>query len=276
MRIQERNRLLRVGIFVSITMAFLMVFVILLGEEKTLFNSKVYLRAHFKNAENLKNGATVQLKGLKVGFIKNIQFIDVETLEIIMSINRSHAKWIKQDSYAEIKTAGMVGDKFIEILGGTHEALPAEDNSLLKTESGFNVKSFVDKGDNILHHTSELIERLNRMTGKIETEIEQYQTIKTLNETMMVLNKTLQDIERANLAKTLNNLEKATSKITEIAERVSQGPGTLHSLIYDDSAFEDLKVLLGGAQRNNVLKYFVRQAIKKSEEINQQNIQTKD
>ena len=54
-------------------------------------------------------------------------------------------------------------------------------------------------------------------------------------------------------------------RLDRILGRVENGPGTANSLIYDDVLHDDLKALLGGAQRNKVLKYFIRESIKNSE-----------
>jgi hypothetical protein len=35
-------------------------------------------------------------------------------------------------------------------------------------------------------------------------------------------------------------------------------------LIYDDALHADLRKLLGGAERNTVIKYFIRESIKKA------------
>ena len=47
--------------------------------------------------------------------------------------------------------------------------------------------------------------------------------------------------------------------------RIENGPGTMNSMIYDDGLHDDLRSLLGGASRNKIIKYFIRESIKGSE-----------
>jgi hypothetical protein len=51
-----------------------------------------------------------------------------------------------------------------------------------------------------------------------------------------------------------------------ISERMKNGEGTIGALFSDATLYEDLKNLVGGANRNNVLKFFVRQAVKSSDD----------
>ena len=69
-----------------------------------------------------------------------------------------------------------------------------------------------------------------------------------------------------NVNATMANMNKASGSLTKILNRVENGPGTMNSLVYDDSLHDELRALLGGAQRNKVIKYFIRESIKKSEQ----------
>jgi len=60
-------------------------------------------------------------------------------------------------------------------------------------------------------------------------------------------------------------LSKTSEDLAMISSQANKGPGTLHSLLYDNAVYEDLQTLFGGAKRNKVLKYFIRESIKKSE-----------
>ena len=61
-------------------------------------------------------------------------------------------------------------------------------------------------------------------------------------------------------------MDKAMGKLELVMSRVESGPGTAHSLIYDDEVYEKLRKLMGGAERNSVIKYFIRESIKKAPE----------
>ncbi|HKK50048.1 MAG TPA: MlaD family protein [Myxococcota bacterium] len=58
----------------------------------------------------------------------------------------------------------------------------------------------------------------------------------------------------------------ATTRLNRILERVEGGDGTLGLLLNDPSVFEDLKILLGGAQRSTLLRSMIRMAVERAEE----------
>jgi phospholipid/cholesterol/gamma-HCH transport system substrate-binding protein len=61
------------------------------------------------------------------------------------------------------------------------------------------------------------------------------------------------------------DLAAITSDLRAITHEVKEGKGTLGALLADPSVYEDLKVLLGNAQRNEVLRALVRYSIKRDE-----------
>jgi len=50
------------------------------------------------------------------------------------------------------------------------------------------------------------------------------------------------------------------------AKVLKSGEGTLGALINDPSLYEDLKSLIGGANRNRVLKYFIQKSVESARE----------
>ena len=75
----------------------------------------------------------------------------------------------------------------------------------------------------------------------------------------------ISEIKRSNIPATMKNLGDTTKHFEQISRQIHQGPGTIHSLIYDRALYDDLASLLDGSKRNKVLKYFIRETIRKSE-----------
>jgi len=111
---------LKVGIFVFIGLAILVVFVLSIGSFKTWASGyRVYLTFNFVNG--VKIGAPVRFAGVDVGEAKDIKFIFVpeeNTTKIQISA------WIKKeikipvDSTVWVNTLGLLGEKYIEIMPG--------------------------------------------------------------------------------------------------------------------------------------------------------------
>jgi phospholipid/cholesterol/gamma-HCH transport system substrate-binding protein len=68
-----------------------------------------------------------------------------------------------------------------------------------------------------------------------------------------------------NAEKAMANLAAITEDLKDMVADVKQGKGTLGALVVDPSVYEDMKVLLGNVQRNEVLRALVRYSIKRDE-----------
>jgi phospholipid/cholesterol/gamma-HCH transport system substrate-binding protein len=66
-------------------------------------------------------------------------------------------------------------------------------------------------------------------------------------------------------AKALDNIAAITDDLRVITAGVRQGKGTVGALLVDPSVYEDMKLLLGNVERNDVLRALVRYSIKQDE-----------
>ena len=250
---RDKKNIILSGIFVTTILMIGMVFIFLLGQDSVLFQNKIILKTRVKNVQNLKIGAIVQLKGIKVGTIQNISFDSMDSIVISFDVNKIYGPWIKQDSYLSVKTQGVLGDKFMEILGGTENAKAVKENDILEIEEKNTVDKIIGKGEDILVTASRVLEKIDLMLEKVDSKD---------------LGQIVSNLKRAPIAETMQQLQQTSAHLTNITQRIEKGPGTLHAMIYDDTLHSDLESLLGGAKRNKVLNYFIRESIKKSEEKN--------
>lgn len=261
-RKQDQKKLFKAGVFLSFLCLVLMIMIISIGKQNSIFESKTILRARVNNVSNLQQGSYVDLRGIKIGTVENIDIISESEVEIQMRVLTSKLKWIRKDAQIAISTAGLVGDKFLEIIPGSEESEvidPDKDILTVKKEEIFN--EIVSKGGSIASSTEKILSRLEAIVSSDKFE----QFVASLHKTSSNLEKLTAELNQAQLGKAINSLNNASGKLDKVVGRIEKGPGTLHSMIYDDSLHEDLRALLGGAQRNKVLKYFIRQSIQESE-----------
>lgn len=273
-RKQDKQNLVKVGLFFSALTFILMIMVVSIGKENSLFNPKVTIRARVPNVSNLKVGSYVELKGIRIGTVTGINIVSEEEVEIEMKVLESEVKWIKKDSRVSISTAGLVGDKFVEVYNGTKEAgkfNPKKD--ILTSEDGINFAQMLNKGESIATVTERILSKLDQVMTKIDDGQMLVSTISNLNKAASNMAEVTSELRKARVADmvqnvnaSMSNMSKATATIDRVLTRVEKGPGTLNSLIYDEAVHDDLRALLGGAQRNKVIKYFIRQSIKESEQ----------
>lgn len=266
MRKRDQKNLIKVGIFLSALTFIMMVMVVLIGKETSFFIPKVDLYAEVKSVANLKPGAYVELRGIRVGSVTNIDIISDEEIGITIRITETHLKWIKKDSRISIATAGLLGDKFLEILGGSKDA--PEFNPLtdkLLSEEQMDFKKIVIRGESIAAKVERILDKVDTVLVNMEDGKNLVATINSLHKTSLNFEKISGELAKAPIIESFSKMDKAMSRIDGIVSRVEAGPGTVHSLIYDDGLHDDLRALLGGAERNKVIKYFIRQSIEQSE-----------
>src|SRR5262249_20868744 len=70
---------------------------------------------------------------------------------------------------------------------------------------------------------------------------------------------------KGSTAKTLDNVAAITDDLRAITGGIRQGKGTVGALLVDPSIYEDLKIVLGNVERNDVLRALVRYSIKQDE-----------
>ncbi len=101
------------------------------------------LNAKFSNSSGLKRGAVIEIAGVKVGQVESIS-LDPKTQEssVVMLINQGVE--IQDDAIASIRTAGIIGDKFIKIsVGG---GAPLDDgDEIIETEPAISIEELISK-----------------------------------------------------------------------------------------------------------------------------------
>ena len=144
---------------------------------------------------------------------------------------------------------------------------------MLLSEETTDFKKIMNKGDSIAQLTERILNKLDNIMVQMGDGKEIVQTMKSLSRAstnLEVVSAELKDAHLAAMVKNVNmsmaSMNKSTASLERILNRVEKGPGTINSLIYDEGLHDDLRALLGGAQRNKVVKYFIRESIKKSEE----------
>lgn len=115
-----------------------------LGEVSWLTGSKTYmLTAEFNNVSGVKTGADVQISGVTVGKVRqlnlNKQSQAVVGMQIESGVN------VPIDSVASVKSQGIIGDKYIQITLGGDETAYKPGETIVDTESSVDLESLISK-----------------------------------------------------------------------------------------------------------------------------------
>lgn len=260
----DKKNYLISGIFISVLLLIVMGTVFMLNKENPLFSSRVYIKTEVKSAQSLKEGAAVQLRGIKVGSVRSIEFKNLDTLEITLGVTQKYNEWIKKDSVVAFKTQGVLGDKFLEISGGTDGSPAVTDGDILVTNEGSQIDHIINKGEDLVVAAGSILTKFDRILSGVESNRLEKILI-NLENLSANTNKVMMSLNDKNFGQSINNLKASSESISRVTKRIEEGPGTMHALIYDQGLHEDLRTLVGGANRSKVLKFFIRESIKKND-----------
>ena len=140
------TRATTVGLFVLIGLLCVAYMTIKLGKMELFSGDGFEVTASFTNVSGLRVGADIEIAGVPVGNVSGIQLhrTDTDTLAIV-TLRFNTDPQLPDDTMASVRTAGLIGDKFIEITpGGSSEILGAGD-SILDTEPAMDIGSLISK-----------------------------------------------------------------------------------------------------------------------------------
>jgi len=123
-----------VGIFAILGIAALAVLSFRLGQVEIFPKPSYTLVANFDNISGLKTGDQVQIAGVDVGKVIGIKLND-NRASVRMRINQGIE--IDDEAIASIKTAGIIGDKYIAIALGPSDKMLADGGVIRHTQSAF-------------------------------------------------------------------------------------------------------------------------------------------
>jgi phospholipid/cholesterol/gamma-HCH transport system substrate-binding protein len=133
-----------VGLFVLMGILTVGWLTIRLGKMEILGGNYYTVHARFANIAGLKEGAIVDIAGVKIGSVESIRLNqEYMAAEVGMKIEKDVT--LSEDVIASVKTSGLIGDKYVKISpGGSSETLKDGD-MILETESALDIEELISK-----------------------------------------------------------------------------------------------------------------------------------
>ena len=133
-----------VGLFMLCGFAAFVYLSLQLGEFSFFSMKKNYtIIAEFDSVSGLKEGAVMEISGVKIGKISRIILNKDDRAEVYLLVPNEVV--ITEDAIASIKTHGIIGDKFVRISQGGAEVLLQDGDVITETESTVDLEELVSK-----------------------------------------------------------------------------------------------------------------------------------
>lgn len=267
---QAQRLQIKVGLFIGLGLIVFVSSILLLGGDTALFTRYTEIRARFSEVQGLFPGSVVSLAGMKVGNIKNIEFVPSEnSLEVVMSIDRKFESRLVQGTVAEVRTQGALGDKFIYLIPGELGSAPLAQGALVESIETDFMKLLTSREDGMAR-VIDLIKELHVFVATINSNGQTAHMVKNIADASAKAKSTLDQLDtllgdlRSEIPDN-RRLRQALTSLANVMEKIDKGHGTLGQLINDPSVHQNLKSFLGGSPRNRYMKEIIRETIQRNE-----------
>ncbi len=277
---------LRVGLFIFAGLLVLGFLILNSTGDFNPFEKRLKLRARFISADGLRKNSDVNLAGVSIGKVEDINFLpsdspDGQQIEATFSVvkeldNKPITELIRTDSTAQLVSTSVLGnDKMINISPGTAKGTPVAENHVLKSSSAISINQLTATGNDLLQQinkiavpANEILNKANNGEGTLGRIINDETLYKNIDSTVVEAKTTmskLQDtIDRVNrgdgtAGKLLNdsalydNINKTVTQLEAISTDLRNGRGTAGKLFSDDALYNDTRAAIADL-RNSVSK----------------------
>ncbi len=133
-----------VGIFVFLGILCIAYLTLKFGQLQVVGGDYYYLKAKFESVTGLREGSDVRIAGVRVGRVKKI-YLDPEDYSAVVIFSVKKGIKISDDSIVEIKTSGLIGDKYLSILPGGSDVYLKDGDTIVETQSSISIEDLISK-----------------------------------------------------------------------------------------------------------------------------------
>jgi phospholipid/cholesterol/gamma-HCH transport system substrate-binding protein len=215
---------LRVGITVivaSLTLGFLL---FLMSGTAGLFTPRIKLISYFYNAGGLRTGAPVRLSGVDIGNVVAMRIVNepskkLTPVEVTMKVSTKFGFNLRRDSICLLRTAGVLGETYVDLDSSQATGPPAQDGDTLATRDQPDIEDVVVSSQSTLQNMDALLKRADRILAFAESG-------------KGSLGKLIYD------PTLYNRFSETVADFQKIVNEISAGQGSLGALISRNDAYD--------------------------------------
>ena len=230
-----------------------------LAVKKNWFEDKITFHTYVSSADNLREGSSVLMSGLKIGKIEEIELDESRQIKVKFTILKKYHSQITQGTKVQFTRPFIIGDKVLTLIQGPVQektllagsALPIiEQFDFMEMLSGKRLETTMAKVDSIITHLESTMAKTDAIAHAVGDEQKLKETLESLHAAVALVKK--------NLPQTTGQIENTISNLHEV------------SILLKDSSPEGSKKLiellgesvitLKGIQKNYFLRDHVQAA----------------
>src|SRR6476469_2579794 len=232
------GRRFRVGLVVLIALFATMIGIFMIGQRANLFRKKFPYETRFDSAAGLVPGNVVSLNGVVVGNVLEVNLSGDpadRTVRVVYDVVRRWAPMLRKGTQASIKTRGLLGDKYIELAGGTAKEPEVPIGGQIPASQNAGLEKLLEGSGDLLTDLSAIAKSLRAILGRTE-QGEGFLGAITSN-----------SAESEQLG---NSLNAALHSLTAVLRRVESGQGLVGKLLIDEKYGRETSASLANAVKS--------------------------
>ncbi|MDP7355249.1 MAG: outer membrane lipid asymmetry maintenance protein MlaD [Desulfobacterales bacterium] len=133
-----------VGIFVLIGITCVGYLTVKLGQMDWIGQNHYSIFANFDSITGLRKGGQIEMAGVQIGHIADIS-LDLDKQIAVVEMKIQNEVVLTDDVIASVKTAGLIGDKYIKLSSGGSDEILKPGDLITETESALDLEEMVSK-----------------------------------------------------------------------------------------------------------------------------------
>ncbi len=206
---------LRTGIFFLLGLGFAAYLGLVVGKNSSLFTGVTTIKVLSRDVQGLAENNFVSVSGKKIGTVSKLDFVtNNDSLYVVaeLRLRNEFAVLVTKDAKATIRSLGVLGDKYVDIITGKGPQVKNGDFIALDAEDG--MAELTGGANDALAKINELLDKINSGKG--------------------VAGRLVSDEKMgAELAETVSSLKNTSAELSALSKKASSGNGLLPKLIND-------------------------------------------
>ena len=132
-----------VGLFVLSGLIGIFFLAFRIGKSEFIGQKTYELTAIFNNLSGVSENARVEIAGVRVGSVETIELN--EDFQAMVTLKLPEHLKLDDDTIAAVKTSGLIGDRFIELLPGGSGIQLEPGDWIFDTQSAIDLESIIGK-----------------------------------------------------------------------------------------------------------------------------------
>jgi len=232
-----------VGMFLVGGAVLFLVGLYLIGNSNQVFGHHFEVYTEFNKIDTLQPGAKVRVSGMDAGSVSDIEVPKTPSsrFRLKVEVEQKFHPIVRDDSLATIETAGMVGNKYLNISKGSNHSPECPAGGTLPSEEPFELGDLIRQGSGLVRTVQTSIADLHNRADS---------AIQNITSAAGHVDGVIVSV-RGDVKKIASNATHMTNAASQIMAGVREGHGTAGKLLSDNTVASNVTAIISNAKQTS-------------------------